>query len=406
MLGLTIMPLGPGLYGAETRIEICHDRAKTTIWLQLTNTQYIVNGSTSPRFVTVLIGAIQRGSGWVPIDAGTAARCRDVTIAVHTMKPEATTRFQIAIVNHWRTFDSAQARNWAKGTTLRASLTNASFVMKALKTGFDAIGEPMAAYSGFRTADFTLDEVLAYLTTRSKAASTTLSDGALLDFRELMPAPAYAPPYAQDRTDTSDKRTIPCIASARAGTHGGRFAYTAVTSDVPYERVITYGFRGDSRPPSGIKNAGGFLPNYTRPAHIEKNWLLAQDQALNLQKFISDQEYGGYLSVTKSTTVAKGFAIGYGGTTPAGPGWIYACFVEGGFHLPARGTHKWVQFDEQEISMPGIIEWEDIVGCRYVLADGRSEGSVYLKDTFLYTDAMAAVEVWELLSGKSQGPGP
>lgn len=405
MLGLTIMPLGPGLYGAETRIEICHDRAKTTIWLQLTNTQYIVNGSTAPQFVTVLIGAIQRGSVWVPIDAGTAARCRDVTIAVHTMKPEATTRFQIAIVNHWRTFDSARAKNWAKGTTLGSSLTNASFVMKALKTGFDAIGEPMSAYSGFRTADFTLEDVLAYLTTRAKSASTTLSDGALLDFRELTPAPAYAPPYVQDKTKSKDKRPISCIDSGRAGSHGGRFAYSGDTTGVPFERVITYGFRGDSRPPSGIKNAGGFLPNYTRPAHIQKNWLLPQDKALDLQKFIADQEYGGYLSVTKSISVAKGFAIGYGGTTDGGPGWIYACFVEGGFHLPARGAHKWVQFDEQEISMPGIIEWEDIVGCRYVQADGRSEGSVYLKDTFLYTDAMAAVEVWELLSGKSQGPG-
>lgn len=404
MSGLSITQLGPGLCGAETRIEICHDRARTTIWLQLTNTQYIVNGSTSPQFVTVLIGAIQRGAVWVPIDAGTAARCRDVTIAVHTMKAGSTPRFQTAIVHHWRTFDSARARNWAKGTTFGTSLTNASFVMKALKTGFDAIGEPMAAYSGFRRADFTLEEVLAYLNTRSKAVGT-MYDGGLLDFREIMPAAAYDPPYEQDRTNTSDKRVMPYIPSAKAGTHGGRFPYAGETSGVSFDRVITYGFRGDSRPPGAIKNAGGFLPNYTRPAHIEKHWLLAQDKALDLQKFIQDQEYGGYLSVTKSTAVAKGFAIGYGGTTEPGPGWVYACFVEGGFHLPARGTHAWVKFYEQEISMPGIIDWEDIVGCRYVQGNGLFDGSVYLKDPFLYTDAMAAVEVWELLSGKSQGPG-
>ena len=63
-----ITHLSAALSGAEKRIEICHDHAKTTMWLQLTNAEYIVNGMNSLRFVTVLIGAIQQGSNWVPID--------------------------------------------------------------------------------------------------------------------------------------------------------------------------------------------------------------------------------------------------------------------------------------------------------------------------------------------------
>ena len=133
--------------------------------------------------------------------------------------------------------------------------------------------------------------------------------------------------------------------------------------------MIAYGFRGDSRPPSGIRNAGGFLPNYTRAKHIEDNKGKAQDQALNLQRFIANQEYGGYLSVTKSIAVAKAFATGMGGTTPVAAGWVYACFAEGGFLLPKQGDHGWVKFNEQEISVPGILDWADVVGCRHVRQD-------------------------------------
>jgi Scabin-like len=405
MAGPHIIHLGTQLQGAEKRIEICHDRAMTTIWLELTNTEYIINGSRSPGLVKVLIGAVLQGPKWVPIGPGPAARFRDVSIALGTSLASATGKFQKAIVDHWKGFNSAQAGKWAKGTTFGTSFTSASFVMKALKTGFDAIGQAMSAYSGFRTADFTVADVLRYLGNRTAAAGATLFDAGLLEFEEIGPMAAYEPPYVQDRASVSDTRMIPYIASAKSSTHGGQFAYKAETSGVPYERVIAYGFRGDSRPPSAMKNAGGFLPNYTRAAHIEKNVHKAQDQALNLQTFIANQEYGGYLSVTKSVAVAKGFAIGMGGTAPPGAGWVYACFVEGGFHLPAKGAHAWVKYNEQEISMPGILDWDDIVGCRSVQADGNFLGNVYLKSALAHQDPKAAVKIWELLSGASQGSG-
>ena len=215
--------------------------------------------------------------------------------------------------------------------------------------------------------------------------------------------PSYETPYVQDRAEISDARRIEPIASRKP--HGGRFTYETDTSGVPFPRVLAYGFRGDSRPPSVLKNAGGFLPNYTRAAHIEKNVNNRQDQALNLESFIANQEYGGYLSVTKSIAVAKAFAIGKGGTTPPGPGWVYACFAEGGFLLPAQGAHRWVKFNEQEISVPGILDWDDIVGCRHVQKNGSFDGNVYLKAGLAQEDADACLEIWELLSGASQGSG-
>lgn len=393
---------GSQIPGVKKRIEICHDYAKTTIWLQLTNTEYIVGRPQSSRFVTVLIGAVRQGDNWVTINAGVAARCRDITIAIGNNLDVDTGKFQKAIVDHWSSFNSVQAWKWAKGTTLGTSYSSASFVMKALKTGFDAIGRPMQAYSGFRRTDFTIDEVVAYVNRRSAEANTIVFDGGLLEFEEVGPSPAYTLPYQQDLATISDPRVIQIIPSARSQGHRGHFAYQQETSAIPFKRVITYGFRGDSRPPSAIRNSGGFLPNYTRSTHIEKHKNAAQNQALNLESFIANQEYGGYLSVSKSIAVAKAFATGKGGTTGnVGPGWVYACFAEGGFHLPAQGDHAWVKYNEQEISVPGIIDWDDVVGCRYVLADGNFGGNVYLKSALIY-DPPAHVVVWELLSGKSQ----
>ena len=112
-----------------------------------------------------------------------------MTIAVGANFVSSTAKFQKAIIDHWKGFNSGQAKQWAKGTTFGTSLTSASFVMKALKTGFDAIGQPMSAYSGFRTADFAVADVLTYLKSRSAQVGAVVFDGGLLEFEELGPAP-------------------------------------------------------------------------------------------------------------------------------------------------------------------------------------------------------------------------
>lgn len=55
--------------------------------------------------------------------------------------------------------------------------------------------------------------------------------------------------------------------------------------------------------------------------------------------------------------------------------------------------------------MPGILDWDDVVACRHVRQDGNFDGNVYVKRTLAHQDPTAAVHIWELLSGLSQGPG-
>src|SRR5262249_7802408 len=165
-------------------------------------------------------------------------------------------------------FSSATVSELAKGTTLGKSLTSASFVAKALKTGFDAIGKPMA--TGPKFTSWSIDDLLAYANRRAPAHR----DSALIDFKEYAPDAKYDP--KGDRSDEGeDERVLPRIDSVVAKSFKGSFTYEKelreVNGIIPFERVIAYGFRGETRPPGAVKAAGGFLPNYTRPDHIRKH---------------------------------------------------------------------------------------------------------------------------------------
>ena len=409
--------LGRAVPGASSRIELCHDRAKTTVWLQLTKAAFVI-GDPSPVFVTCLIGAIQKQNRWTAIDAGTAARLRDVTLAFGTRMGAHIGGFQNAILTRWQGFSHDKAAEFANWRTVGADLSNPSFVMAAIKMGFDAIGVSVPAHSGLQLRGFTVDDTIAYLESRATVVGASVLDGALLDFSEIGPDPSLA--AFEDEARMTDKRDIPCIESNKADRHSNIFAYAELTASVPFPRVVTYGFRGDSRTPSAIKNAGGFNPNYTRPDHIakaEKKVGQEHDQALNITKFIADQTYGGYISVSKSYAVTKAFATGMGGTTGGktsfwskkrerAAGWVYVCFVEGGFNLPPVDKPiggVTVKFDEQEISMPGSLDWEDVVACRRVSANGNFEGNIFMRQSMALEDPKASVAIWKLLSGETQG---
>ncbi|MBR0642636.1 hypothetical protein [Plastoroseomonas hellenica] len=307
--------LAAELPGAARRVELCHDRAKTTVWLQLTNTGSVIGGGAGDGFVTALIGAVRKGNGWVAIDAGTAARCRDVTIAFGTKLGDQIAKFQSAITRDWASFNANSASRWAKGLTIGHDMSSPGFVMKAIKTGFDAINVSIPAYSGLRVKGFTVDEAIDYLQKRALSAGISVVDGGLMDFEEV--APDEDEIRFEDKASQTDERRVGLLLSTKARTHGGRFPYSAETASLPFERVIAYGFRGDSRPPGAIKNAGGFNPNYTRPDQIAKAVAAKQPmtQALDLPKFLENQFLGGYVSVSKSYAVAKAFATGQGGTT-------------------------------------------------------------------------------------------
>jgi hypothetical protein len=295
-------------------------------------------------------------------------------------------------------------------------MSSPGFVMKAIKTGFDAINVSIPTYSGLRVKGFTVDEAIDYLQRRALSAGISVIDGGLMDFEEFGPDEDEV--RFEDKASQTDERRLAVLLSAKARTHGGRFPYSMETASLPFERVIAYGFRGDSRAPGAIKNAGGFNPNYTRPDQIAKAVAAKHpmNQALDLPKFLENQFLGGYVSVSKSYAVAKAFATGQGGTTESAdghPGWVYCCFVEGGFDIPPSGTIPaaagrpaiYVPCDEQEIAMPGLLEWADIVACRKVNKSGRFEGNVYLRRSFLNDEVSLGKDVWRMLSGATQGDG-
>ena len=249
----------------------------------------------------------------------------------------------------------------------------------------------------------------------SKREHAWRQDAALIGFTAHGPNPAYERwTYTKDRPRTNDDRNLDYIRSTRAQGHCGTFAYDEQLKHIPkeFDRVIGYGFRGDTRPPMEVKEAGGFNPNYTRADHIAKHkdkratdptaHVKEETGALDLERFVKSQFLGGFLSTSKSIACAKEFATGY--TSPRrGDGWVYACFVEGGIHLPPKGKHAWVKYAEQEIAMPGILDWDDVVGCRRVKRDGVFDGPVYLRSDLELQDPNAYTEIWDLLSGKSQG---
>jgi hypothetical protein len=422
----------------EEMVRLCYDKTRKVAWLDLRNTPFLLSWPKEG-VLQVLIGAVNKpGKGWQPIQPDDATGGQHVSLSGNFADPDQILSFQQAILKSWASpqavFDFSRGRvsDLAKGTTFGKSLTSASFVAKALKTGFDAIGKPMSAGPKFIT--WSIDDLLAYANRRAPA----LKDPALIGFRACAPNPAYdGKGDGMSRGDTRQLQYVHSVLAPSFEHFKGGFSeiekkvfyereLEALNGIIPFERVIGYGFRGETRPPGVVKGAGGFLPNYTRPEHVRKhdeklkkakaakdlNALLecaeAEGGALDLERFIADQTFRGFISTTKSIAIAKNFATSkwaYGMNVPgAVEGWVYACLVVGAFHLPPKGAHSWIKFNEQELAMPGMLDWENVVACRQVKRDGEFEGPVYMKPALERTDPKAARKIWKLLSGKSQGP--
>ena len=142
------------------------------------------------------------------------------------------------------------------------------------------------------------------------------------------------------------------------------------------------------------------------------------NEPMNLERFLQDQHHGEFISTSKSVAIARFFATS---TWPGGnmkprstDGWVYACFVEGAIEIPPAKEYKdqngaafSVPFNEQELTMPGMLDWDDVMACRKVRQDGKFTGPVYVRPRL--EDGVhhsAAPIIYDLLSGKSQGPGP
>jgi hypothetical protein len=469
-------------------------------WLELTMPRSLFDGAPSPQAVTALIGARSGdGKNWRCIDNRPGVFMSSPLTGEFSSLP-AVQKFQKAIVEDWKRFDSASASQWAKGTTFGKSLTSPSFVAKALKTGFDAIGMTQSAYSGVKLSDWSLSDLRKYAESRKK--TFTWRDhklGAFGDigsaFVELMPDPAFEK-LEQDAITNPDMnmpaRNIEHVRSSKSAGHSGRFAYAEELKNVDLQRVVGYGFRGDSRDPITLKDkfSGAFTPNFTRsdqnvkvhqslvetvkgnlpkvqqqkpaihtrienarkmlatkgtgPAN-DPNWqgeavrrvmedatvaaelrtlfggskpamqadfvgstgqIKSYDQmnqgALDLGEYVQNEFLGGFVSVSRSVMVAKSFACGRGGNSAARDGWVYACFVEGAFNMPLKGTHRLAKKQEFEMAMPGMLEWEDVAGWRKVKASGKFDGPIYLRHSLCKSDLKAFTQIYEYFSGKPQ----
>ncbi len=412
-------------------VRLGYDKSRKIAWLELRNTRLRTTSGDEEGVQRVLIGAVNKPpTGWEPIQLSDATGGQYASMTSIFSDPYEVLAFQRAILKSWTTlqtqfdFSHGTVDHLAKGTMFGKSLTSASFVAKALKTGFEAIGKGVATW--FKLTNWSIDDLLAYANRRAPA----FRDFGLVDFKQFAPDPKYDA-AAGDPMVSNDGRNLRRIDSAIAASFKGPFTYEKelreVNGIIPFSRVIAYGFRGETRPPGTVKGAGGFLPNYTRPEHIGKHgaklqdalgghdmdalndWMEAETGALNLQNFIKDQTFKGFVSTTKSVAVAKQFATTKwlpNGMMHRGQvdGWVYACLVVGAIELPPRFSHPWVKFNEQELTMPGMLDWENVVACRRVLRTGKFEGPVYMRPALERKDPKAAKKIWKLLSGKSQGP--
>lgn len=211
-------------------------------------------------------------------------------------------------------------------------------------------------------------------------------------------------------------------------------------NDIP--RVMAYTFRGDRRYPDNVKLTGGFSPPISRTddyymktvvypqfcAYMKHNFSLdisevqfrtivgksfgkdlqkqflhygvwratIERESLHLGRMVAFEALKGFISTTKAVSVAKAYAGTDGG-------WVYVTFVDGGYHLPAKGASHWTSiFGEQEIAYPGAIPWAMVQGFRQVGANRKFVGNIFLRESFDTLEKEAALEVLKLLSGKLQ----
>jgi hypothetical protein len=322
--------------------------------------------------------------------------------------------------------------------------TSANFIAQALRTGLEAIGRH--AYTGTRWKPWTIDDLKNFARNLNLAGTKPdVPDR----FDAVLPNPYYDGNDAKKEGNLKthdDTRKIDHIKSERESVprrfinpkkntlevrtlSSGpvsdnvskfKFAYEEELQYLPtdFRWRVSYGFRGDTRKPEDIKK-GQFMPNFTRTSHTDMTYkklheINAPVSPMNLPRFLKQPFLGEFISTSKSVAIARYFAtcdsppggsqIGY-----QNKGWVYACFVEGAIEIPAKGdymkdgTTYSVPHNEQELALPGMLEWEDVVACREVKESGEFTGPIYIRTLLQDTDRSAALDIYDLLSGKSQG---
>jgi hypothetical protein len=314
--------------------------------------------------------------------------------------------------------DRARIQSHFKGLSVGKSLNPYGFFMKGIKTGYDALGFYRSTYGGLRLSDFGMTDLVEYVQKHRVAypKSTRVEYDLVEGFQRVSTAPGKDPDPGEALTITGLSDTFTGIpaeylklikdamahwrntgAAMPMRSREGRYAPEQVLSgvfmdgltDEPYV-VHEYGFRGDGRSPLVIRNGGGFHPNAVR--HFEKaedrenfdkkraelvERALAQYAGHGIphfDPFLHQHNYdacNAFVSVSRATEVALGF-VRMGG----GNGHLYLVRSVGA--IDQERTFQQVQYPgEMEISVPGGVDWADVIAVRPVV-DGMPVDYCYV----------------------------
>lgn len=182
-------------------------------------------------------------------------------------------------------------------------------------------------------------------------------------------------------------------------------------------RIDCYGFRGDKRSLTQIKEGYGFYPGVTR-RDIQNVDFLARTKKIDEARFISaetykkalmdldivtlavytaDPEGKAYISTSTSTAIAKHFANAYAEAgKPFASVYCYAIRCVNGFYLPTELKGPWrtwsrqrnaenalVHHAEQEVAVLGGMGTDKVAGMRVIRVDASGQyfsGPVFMRD--------------------------
>ena len=192
------------------------------------------------------------------------------------------------------------------------------------------------------------------------------------------------------------------------------------------QRINAYVFRGDRRLPRAIKLRDGFHPPSTRQdraytpviasrfvtymrARYNKDvsqsevedYIRSKGQAgktfveyelwreilkgeeLHIGRMVADEFLKGFISTTRDVTVCQTF-IDRRTPDKAGEALkaVYALHSEGGFLLPAKGTHAHASNNEAEVAHPGSLSWSKVKAFRIVQDGAAGDARTHRTDEY------------------------
>ena len=176
--------------------------------------------------------------------------------------------------------------------------------------------------------------------------------------------------------------------------------YAKELENIP--RVNEFVYRGMKRSPELIKEAGGIWSRLTDPHFPDKKkkyGVSFQD----LERHVEDSD-GAFISTTRSIAIAKHFAMKEAKKTDQAYGYVYCLRANAAIDTSKIVLSRYE--DEQEISIPGGVDYENIIAYRKVDSKtGLFIGNIYFSNAALQKgliDKFTIQQVFNDLKGKPQ----